>query len=305
MKPNRTNLSVPGHVQKMHSKALGSQSDVIMFDLEDSVPFDQKKNARQTIIDTLRSGNLNEKTITVRINAIETSLAYQEIIEVVENAGQYINAIVVPKINHPGDIHFTSRLLDGIEKKNQIKTPIQIEASIETAKGIEAVSEIARASNRIKSLVFGVADYSESVGARLISLSGHGENEEDIYPGHRWHYPLSKMIAAAKANDLLAIDAPFGNFKNPVELKRSAEKACALGCDGKWVIHPDQIDIVNQVFTPSAQDIKRAQKILDAIESANQEGRGALSVEGKMIDQATVRLAQNVWNQAVQLNIVE
>lgn len=305
MKPNRTNLSVPGHIPKMHRKALNSSADVVMFDLEDSVPADQKENARFCIIETLQSGHLNDKTIAVRINAVDTPYAYREVVDLVEQAGSHIEAIVVPKINHPGDIHFMDRLLNGIEKTIRIDHTIMIEASIETAKGLETVSDIATASDRIRSLVFGVADYSESVGVRLVSLSGHGENEEDVYPGHRWHYPLSKMIAAAKANDLLAIDAPFGNFKNPTELKRSAEKACALGCDGKWVIHPDQIDIVNQVFTPSIMDIKRAKQILASIEDAHKAGKGAISVEGKMIDQATVRLAEKMCAQAAYLGILE
>ncbi len=304
MKPNRTNLSVPGHVIKMHSKAVNSKADVIMLDLEDSVPTDKKQDARKAIIKSLLDLNFEHKTITVRINGLDTPFAYKEIIDIVENAGHVIDAIVIPKINHPGDVYFVSRLLDGIEMEKKFIKKIQIEASIETAQGLEKVSKIAKASSRIKTLVFGVADYSDSVGARLISLSGHGENEEEIYPGHRWHYPLSKMVAAAKANDLLAIDAPFGNFKNPDGLKKSATITSALGCDGKWVIHPDQIDIVNQVFTPSEEEIKRAKRILDVIEKANYSGKGAIGVEGKMIDQATLRLAKKLWDQATHMGLV-
>ncbi|MCG8640816.1 MAG: CoA ester lyase [Desulfobacterales bacterium] len=304
MKPNRTNLSVPGHMKKMHAKALASQADVVMFDLEDSVPVEKKEDARDIIIQSLHELHLEDKTVTVRINGCETALAYREIVDLAENAGNQIDRIVVPKIDHPGDIYFVSRLLDGIEQAKKIKKRIQIEASIETANGLEAVSDIAKASNRLKTLVFGVADYSDSIGARLVSLSGHGENEEEIYPGHRWHYPLSKIVVAARANGLMAIDAPFGNFKNNDGLKRSAELAGALGYDGKWVIHPDQIDIVNQVFTPSPEEIKRAGKILDTIEKANIKGKGAVGVEGKMIDQATHRMAQKLWNQAIHLGLV-
>lgn len=303
MKPNRTNLSVPGHMKKMHAKALASQADVVMFDLEDSVPAEKKEGAREIIIQSLHELPLEGKTVTVRINGCETALAYREIVDLAENAGNQIDRIVIPKIDHPGDIYFVSRLLDGIEQAKNIKKKIQIEASIETANGLEAVSDIAKASIRLKTLVFGVADYSDSIGARLISLSGHGENEEEVYPGHRWHYQLSKIVVAARANGLMAIDAPFGNFKNNDGLKRSAELAGALGYDGKWVIHPDQIDIVNQVFTPSPEEIKRAGKILDTIEKANIKGKGAVGVEGKMIDQATHRMAQKLWNQAVHLGL--
>lgn len=304
MRPNRSNLSVPGHVKKMHSKALNCEADVVMLDLEDSVPADKKNEARRKVIQSLRDLNWGSKTVTVRINAPDTPFAYKEVIEIVENAGDRLDAIVVPKINHPGDVHFISRLLDGVEMGNRFKKKVGIEASIETAKGLEAVSEIAKASSRIKTLVFGVADYSDSIGARLVSLSGHGENEETIYPGHRWHYPLSKIVAAAKANDLLAIDAPFGNFKDIEGLKRSAAIASALGYDGKWVIHPDQIKIVNTIFTPSTKDIERAKLIHDAVKKAGNTGRGAIAIDGKMMDQATLRLAKKILDQAAHLNLV-
>ncbi|MFH2060838.1 MAG: CoA ester lyase [Pseudomonadota bacterium] len=304
MKPNRSNLSVPGHVKKMHGKSINSAADVIMLDLEDSVPPDKKIMARETIIQSLLDMNWNEKTIAVRVNAIDTPFAYKDIIDIVEAAGNIIHTIVIPKVNHPGDVHFVSRLLDGIEMEKGFNREIQIEASIETAQGLSAVSRIAKASPRLKSLVFGVADYSESVNAKLSSISGHGDNEEKLYPGHRWHYPLSRMVMAAKANDLLAIDAPYGNFKDLEGLARSAALAGALGCDGKWVIHPDQIDVVNQIFTPSAEDIKRAKIVLDAIKAAGHTGKGAIGVEGKMIDQASLRLAKKLWDQASHLGLV-
>jgi malyl-CoA/(S)-citramalyl-CoA lyase len=304
MKPNRSNLSVPGHRKKMHLKALGSSADVVMFDLEDSVPPEQKELARKTIIKTLGEIKDISKTISVRINSVDTPFAFKDIIEVVGAAGNIIDAIVIPKVNHPGDIHFASRLLDGIEMDQNIKAKIQIEACIETAKGLEQVSKIALASSRIKSLVFGIADYSASIGVRLTSVSGHGEREEDIYPGHRWHYPLSRMVMAAKANDLLAIDAPYGDFKNISGLEHSAKMASAIGCDGKWLIHPDQIETVNKVFTPSNEDIQRAKKILDLFKTGGLAKTKAIAIDGKMIDQATFRLAKQLWDQAVFLKLI-
>jgi citrate lyase beta subunit len=304
MKPNRSNLSVPGHVKKMHGKAINCAADVIMLDLEDSVPPDKKITAREMAVQSLREMNWNEKTVTVRVNALDTPFAYRDILEIAEKAGDIINAIVIPKINHPGDVHFVSRLLDGIEMEKGFKREIQIEASIETAQGMAAVSQIAQASHRLKTLVFGVADYSDSIGAGLMSISGHGEKEGDLYPGHRWHYPLSKMVMTAKANNLLAIDAPYGYFKDLEGLCHSASLARALGCNGKWVIHPDQIDVVNQAFTPSPQDIKRAKTILDACETAEHKGKGAIGIEGRMVDQATLRLAKTLWAQAAYLGLV-
>ena len=142
-----------------------------------------------------------------------------------------------------------------------------------------------------------------SVGAGLASVSGHGENEDNIYPGHRWHFPLSRMIMAAKANHCFAVDAPFGNFRDLDGLKASAAMAKALGCDGKWAIHPAQIDTINQVFSPTPEEIERASQILDAAEKAG-TGRGAVAVDGKMVDQATIRLARKVRDQALHLGLM-
>ena len=304
MKPRRSILSVPGHVEKMHLKARGSSADVVMLDLEDSVPMDQKKAARARVIQSLLSLDWHDKTVTVRCNALDTPYAYRDLVAITENAGDVLDAVVVPKVNHPGDIHFVHRLLDGIEMDRQMSNRIGIEASIESAEGLENVSRTARASNRLVSLVFGIADYSASIGASLVSVSGHGEAEADVYPGHRWHFPLSRIIMAAKANNLLAIDATYGNFKNPEGLRRSACMANALGCDGKWVIHPDQIDIVNTVFSPSPEEIERARLVVEAYDTAAESGRGAVSLDGSMVDKATIRLAKRLWEQAKHLGLI-
>lgn len=304
MKPRRSNLSVPGHLKKMHGKASESQADVIMLDLEDSVPVEEKAKAREQVIDSLLSLNWEQKTVTVRVNALDTPFAYRDVLEVVEHAGHVIDAIVIPKVNHPGDIYFADRMLDGIEMGKDNSPTIGIEASIETAEGLLNATDIVRASNRVKTLVFGIADYSASIGARLVSISGHGEKEEELYPGHRWHFAISNMVMHAKANGALAIDAPYGNFKDSEGLRRSAVMACALGCDGKWAIHPSQIETINEVFTPSPEDIALAAKVIEANALARSEGKGAIAVEGRMVDQATVRLATKVWEQAKFLQLV-
>ncbi len=304
MKPRRSVLSVPGHVEKMHPKAAQSPADVIMLDMEDSVPADAKEAARVQIIRSLLTLDWGEKTVTVRINSTDTPYAYRDLLEVAERAGDRLDSIVVPKVNHAGDIHFTDRMLDGIEMNKGWNRRIGIEASIETAVGLDNVSDIARSSPRLISLVFGIADYSASVGARLVSISGHGEKEEELYPGHRWHFAVSRMIMAARANGLMAIDAPYGNFQDSEGLRRSAVMSCALGCDGKWAIHPSQIESINQVFSPSQEEIARAVKVLRAIENAETKGRGAVAVEGRMVDQATLRLARQLYEQANHLKMV-
>lgn len=291
-------------MEKMHSKARNSDVDIVMFDLEDSVPVDQKKAARDQVVQSLLSLDWRDKTVTVRCNALDTPFAYRDLLDVVENAGQVLDAVVVPKVNHPGDIHFVHRLLEGIEMNKQRSNRIGIEASIESAAGLENVSLTAKASDRMISLVFGIADYSASIGARLVSVSGHGEAETEVYPGHRWHFPLSRIIMAAKANDLMVMDAPYGNFKDLDGLRRSAVMANALGCDGKWVIHPSQVDVVNAVFSPSTEEIERAGMVIEAYDAAVKSGRGAVSMDGSMVDSATIRMARQLWEQAVQLKLV-
>lgn len=304
MKPRRSNLSVPGHLKKMHGKASESNADVIMLDLEDSVPVDEKANARDQVIDSLLNLNWEKKTVTVRINALDTPFAYRDLLEIAENAGHIIDAVVIPKVSHPGDIFFADRMLSGIEMGKDNSMLIGLEASIETAEGLLRATNIIQASRRVKTLVFGIADYSASIGARLVSISGHGEKEEDLYPGHRWHFAISNMVMHAKAHGALAIDAPYGNFKDTEGLRRSAVMACALGCDGKWAIHPSQIDVINEVFTPSREEIALAEKVIKANAQAQSEGKGAIAVEGRMVDQATVRLATILWEQAKYLQLV-
>lgn len=304
MKPRRSNLSMPGHVTKMHSKAAESAADVVMLDLEDSVPVDQKEQARAQVIETLHQFDWSKKTVTVRINSLDTAFGYRDLLEVAEGAGEIIDNIVIPKVNTEKDIHFADCMLSGIEMSKGFTRTIGIEASIETAEGLLNAAKIAAASPRILSLVFGIADYSASVGARLVSISGHGEKEEDLYPGHRWHYPLSRMVMSAKACGALAIDAPYGNFKDEEGLRKAAVMTCALGCDGKWAIHPSQIDVINEVFTPSAEEIALAQKVLAANEEATSSGKGAIAVDGRMVDQATVRMAKQLYSRAKHLGLL-
>jgi citrate lyase beta subunit len=287
----------------MHEKARDSAADMILLDLEDSVPPEKKEEARQKVIRTITALNWEDKALAVRINALDTPYGYKDALEVAEAAGDRINLVVLPKVNSPGDIHFLDRLLFGIEMATDRQAPLNIEAAIETAAGLDQVSAIAAASPRLVSLSFGVADYTASVGAGLASVSGHGDNEASIYPGHRWHFPMSRMIMAAKANNCFAVDAPFGNFRDDDGLRASATMAKALGCDGKWAIHPAQIDIINQVFSPTPEEIERASQVLEAAEKAG-HSRGAVAIDGKMVDQATIRLARKVRDQALHFGLM-
>lgn len=302
MRPRRSVLSVPGHVARMHPKALASTADVVMLDLEDSVPLDEKAAARRQVIATLEAAP-GGRGLAVRINGLDTAFGYRDLLEVAEAVGGRLDTVVVPKVEHEGDVYAVDRMLSGVEKALGREAPVGIEASIESARGLERVAAIAGASPRLRSLVFGVADYAASVGARLVSLSGHGENEEAVYPGHRWHFALSRVVMAAKARGLAAIDAPYGHFRDLEGLARAAGLAAALGCDGKWAIHPDQLETINRTFSPSTEDIARARRILEADAAARAAGRGAVAVDGRMVDQATVNLARKLWEQAARLGL--
>jgi citrate lyase subunit beta/citryl-CoA lyase/malyl-CoA/(S)-citramalyl-CoA lyase len=275
----------------MHQKAAGSSADVIMLDLEDSVPLSHKEEARQQVVTSINSLDWGNKKLSIRINQPGGQFAHRDILEIIPRCGEKLNSIVIPKVSTPADVYFVDKLLEGLESEFNITNKIALEPSIEDPLGLDNVSEIAAASSRNITLVFGIADFSSSIGAKFISISGHGENE-DFYPGHRWHFVLSRMVIAGKARGLSVIDAPYGNFKDAIGLQKSAELAAALGIDGKWAIHPSQIEIINRVFSPSDEEIKRAQRVLEAYKIAIAEGKGAAELDGRMIDNATLRLAQ-------------
>jgi malyl-CoA/(S)-citramalyl-CoA lyase len=303
--PRRYILSVPGHIERMHHKALGSQADVIMFDLEDSVPLDAKMDARKKIVASLDHFDLVPAVTAVRINSLDTPFGYEDLLIMVEAVGHKIDSVVIPKVNDVADIHFVDRLLDGIEMKYGFTEPVGIEASIETARGLENISAIAAGSERIKSLIFGIADYQTSIGAGLTSISGHGDGKDDIYNGHRWDFAISRIVMAAKARGMMAIDAPYGNFRDAQGLARSAQLAYNLGCDGKWAIHPDQIATINHAFSPTQAEIERARMVIEAYKNTGGKKFGTVAVDGRMIDNATVRLAHSVWAKADQLNLIK
>ena len=299
----RSVLSVPGSSEKMMSKAVSLPADEIMLDLEDGVALEEKEGARAKIIRSLVDYDWGGRVRAYRINALDTPFAYRDIIEVVEQAGTSIDVVVIPKVEKAADVQFVDLLVKQIELRMGLKKRIALEASIETALGMLNVREIAFASPRLEALIFGIADYGASLTMPSRGLSGHGDAEQQ-YPGHRWHFPLSRMVMAAKAAGLAAIDAPFGDFKDSAGLKRSCEIAASLGYDGKWAIHPDQLEVVNAAFTPSDDDISLARRILQAYRRAEAAGEGATAVDGKMVDGGSIRLARITYEKARRLGLV-
>lgn len=300
----RSVLSVPASNEKMISKAAGLPADEVMLDLEDSVALEEKEGARVKAIRAFQDHDWRNRVRAYRINGLDTMFAYRDIIDVVEQAGDRIDVIVIPKVERAAEVQFVDLLLRQIETRLGLTPSIGLEASIESATGMLNVREIAFASPRLEALVFGVADYGASLTMPSGGISGHGDAEEQ-YPGDRYHFPLSRMAMAAKAAGLAAIDAPFGDFADQEGLARSCQISASLGFDGKWAIHPTQLDIINRSFTPSRQNIDRARRIIQAYEEAEASGAGATALDGKMVDAASIRLARITYEQAKRLGLAK
>jgi citrate lyase beta subunit len=274
-----------------------------MLDLEDSVPPGKKEEAREVAARCFPGLTWGQVTRSLRINGMDTPFAYRDLVDVVERAGEHIDTVVVPKIRSATDIGAVALLLEQIEANTGQRGGIGLEAIVEDARGLLRVEEIATASGRLEALVFGVADYGASLRMPSRGASGHGEDDPD-YPGHKWHYPLSRLIMAARAAGLHAVDAPFGDYRDREGLERSCRMSAALGYDGKWAVHPDQIETVNRVFTPDEAEYERCRRILEAFERAGARGEGAISMDGEMVDAASVRVAREVcakWERIREL----
>ncbi|HET9690785.1 MAG TPA: CoA ester lyase [Acidimicrobiales bacterium] len=282
----RSELSTPGTNPKMMAKAAASDADLVFLDLEDSVAPNEKAGARSAVADALRSLDWGAKTRAVRINGVQTPWAHADLIEIVTRAGANVDVVIVPKVKAPRDVWFVDTLLDQLEAALGLSRRIGIEVLIEETEALARVEEIAACSPRLEALILGVGDLSASQGIR----TGHIGEAGDRYPGDMWHYARNRMIVAARANGLDAIDGPYANFRNPDGYRREAGWAATLGCVGKWAIHPTQIDVANEVFAPTREEVDRAREAVDAVRAAEAAGAGAASLNGMMIDAATARI---------------
>ena len=289
----RCQLAVPGSSEKMMTKAASLDVDHVFLDLEDAVAPSAKVGARRQIVEALNTLDFGKTLRCVRINDLDTHYAYEDIITVVEGAGANIDTILVPKVRSACDVRFVDRLLSQIERKLELERRIGIEVLIEEAEGMMRVEEIAAASDRLEALVFGMGDYSASQGVDPKAIAG-----DSGYPGDIWHYARYKMIIAARTYGLDAVDGPFVNFKDADWFRVECVRAKQLGAVGKWAIHPSQIAIAQEVFSPSQQEVDRAYKAVMAYRDAQAQGLGAIQVDGQMVDVATVRLVQRVIDQA-------
>lgn len=290
-RPRKSCLSVPGESEKMLAKSATLAADHVFFDLEDSVAPQHKSIARGNIATAVREHEWGEKLLVVRVNAVSTPWCFRDIIDIVSSVGDQIDALLLPKAECAADITFVANLLSMLEKEQGLSRPIDIEALIETARGVRNAYEIATASPRMAALHFGGADMSASLGLPTVSV---GETLPG-YPGDQWHYVLERILIAARDAEIQAIDGPYGYIRNLDGYRASAMRGRALGFDGKWALHPGQVDIANEIFSPSEEEIAKARELLDAYEAAiTQDQRGAALLNDEMIDEATRKMAERV-----------
>ncbi len=291
MTATRSELAVPANNRRMVEKAVASPADLAFLDLEDAVAPAEKDDARRSVIAALRDLDWGAKPRAYRINPVASPHCYRDVIDVVESASGAVDLIVVPKVERADQIGFLATLLDQIEARLGLSSPIRLEAQIETARGLLACDQIAFASPRLDGLTFGPGDFAASMGmpARAIGVDDDWDRR---YPGHRFGYAMSRIVTAAHAAGIRATDGPSADFRDLEALRRSCEVARALGFDGKWCIHPAQIETVNAVFAPSHEELDHARGLIAAYEGATTAGRGTATFDGLMIDAASLRMAR-------------
>jgi citrate lyase subunit beta/citryl-CoA lyase len=287
----RSELSTPGSNPKMIEKAAQSAADLVFLDLEDAVAPAQKVAARDHVVRGLKELDWGKKLRGVRVNDAHTEWAHDDVITVVEGAGEHLDLIIIPKVKAPRDVWFFETLLDQLEKKLHLKHRIALEALIEETEALSRVEEIAASSPRLEALILGFGDLSASQGMRF----GIGT---DPFPGDIWHHARARMIVAARAHGIDAIDGPFANFKDPEGYRREATWAAMLGAVGKWAIHPSQIEIANDVFAPTTHEIETARRMYEAYRAAEQAGAGAAGAGGVLVDAAAARIFEGVLERA-------
>jgi malyl-CoA/(S)-citramalyl-CoA lyase len=302
----RSELAVPATSESFFLKAAGCEADAIFLDLEDAVAPDEKEGARKAAIHALNEIDWGTKIVSVRVNGLDTRWGYRDILEVAEQCPR-LDMILLPKAGSAADIQFVDTLLGAVERAQERQRRIGIQALIESAKGMVNVTEIAGASTRMEALVFGVGDYMidmQTSDLRMGSLNPdypiltREYKGEDHYFGDQWHYALSRVATTCRAFGLRPIDGPFTNFKDPDNYSKAARRARALGFEGKWAIHPSQIALAIETFSPTEEQVQWARRAAEAMKIAFAEGKGAINYNGELFDVAHTKLAANILARA-------
>ena len=304
---------MPGSNVRMLERAPTLGADIVMLDLEDAVAPDDKERARINVIEALRELDWSASSVSLRINGLDTHFCYRDVVDVVEAVGDKLDTILIPKASGAGDVHLVATLLTQIEQACGIGRRIGIAVLIETAIGMVHVDEIATAApDRMEAMVFGVADYAASIGSHTASIGGVDEHyavltdagedgARERHWGDQWHYPLARIAVTCRAHGLRPIDGPYGDFTDAEGYVAAARRAAMLGYEGKWAIHPSQIELANGVFTPSDRLISRTRRIMDAMREAAEQGHGAVSLDGRLIDAASIRMAETLLAKLDQI----
>ncbi|MBU6156042.1 MAG: CoA ester lyase [Alphaproteobacteria bacterium] len=305
---NRSQLFVPGVRPQLFEKAAASDADVICLDLEDSVAPADKPKARANIIEGLKTVNFGTKSVSVRINGLDTAWCYRDVIDIVEQAGERLDLIMIPKVGVAADVYAIDMLISQAEMAVGRVKKMKLEVIIESVLGLNNIEAIAGSSKRLESLHFGSADYAASAGMRTTNIGGPNKDyvvltdksasgARDTHWSDLWHYVTVRMVAAARAHGLRPIDGPFGDYSDAEGFLAQARRSAVLGCEGKWAIHPSQVSLANDVFTPPAEEVAAAEAILKAMQEGTEKGMGAVSLNGKLIDLASIRQAEVIVGQ--------
>jgi malyl-CoA/(S)-citramalyl-CoA lyase len=305
---NRSQLAVPGSTPALFEKAAKSAADVIFLDLEDAVAPDDKAQARKNVVAALNDIDWGSKTLSVRINGLDTQYMYRDVVDLAENCPR-LDMLLIPKIGVPADVYAVDMLVTQIEQAGKRDKRLGFEVLIETALGWSNVEAIARASPRLEAMCFGAGDFAASMRMRTTVIGGlnpdygvltddNGKGERRFLQGDPWHAAQTRVVAACRASGLRPIDGPYGDFKDADGFIAAARRAAVLGFEGKWAIHPAQIALANQVFSPASEEVERARRIVSAMEEASRKGLGAVQLDGRLIDIASIRMAENLLKKS-------
>ena len=305
---HRSELAVPGSRPELFEKASTSKADVVFLDCEDAVAPDEKVQARLNIIKSLNEMNWGNKTMMVRINGLDTHYMYRDVVDIVESCPR-LDMLLIPKVGVPQDIYALDMLCTQIEDSQGRDKRLGFEVLIETALGMANVEAIAQSSKRLEAMSFGVADYAASTRARTTVIGGvnpdsivlsdkDSDGNRDSFWTDPWHAAQTRMMVACRAYGLRPIDGPFGDFGDKDGYLSAAKRCAVLGFEGKWAIHPSQVELANSVFTPSDEEVNKAKRIIDAMEEATRDGKGAVSLDGRLIDIASIRMAESLITKA-------
>jgi malyl-CoA/(S)-citramalyl-CoA lyase len=305
---HRSELAVPGSNTSLFEKAAASAADIVFLDLEDAVAPDEKVQARRNVVQALNEIDWGGKTVMLRINGLDTHYMYRDVVDVVE-ACPRLDMLLIPKVGTAADVYALDMLVTQIEAGHGRSKRLGFELLIETALGMANVEAIAQSSRRVEAMSFGVADYAASTRARTTVIGGVSKDSvvlsdrddagnRQAYWTDPWHAAQTRMLVACRAYGLRPIDGPYGDFSDPEGYVSAAQRAAVLGYEGKWAIHPSQVALANQVFTPSEAEVGKARRIMEAMDQAAKQGKGAVSLDGRLIDIASIRMAQALLAKA-------